>query len=103
MNEHPHRMYTGETSDEFYARRAPLESLWNGMVGGLVANFSVATQAKNRHGIEEDATLARAEALGIPVERVREIALAEMAKARTGSSSFSWGAVRSRMEQECQL
>ena len=28
------RMYTGETPEEFYARRAPLENIWAGCISG---------------------------------------------------------------------
>jgi hypothetical protein len=28
-------MYTGETAEEFYARRRPLENLWNGFMAGM--------------------------------------------------------------------
>jgi len=31
-------MYTGETPEEFYARRAPLENLWTGFMAGMRRN-----------------------------------------------------------------
>jgi hypothetical protein len=49
------RMYTGETPEEFYARRAPMENLWNGFMAGLRRNEFGANDERERQARAQEA------------------------------------------------
>jgi len=85
-------MYTGETPEEFHARRAPLENLW----GAFMAS-SMFGRAQSEYSVNMDDLLARAAVLSVPADRVREIVAAEHARAQVELKPFSWQTVQDQV------
>ena len=95
------RMYTGETPDEFRARRAPLENLWNGFMGAALASVSIAASHHTEASVNMEDLLARAAALTVPAARVHELVAAERQRSAASVDPFRWETVRDQIDREC--